>query len=24
LRWQFDGIDRVGPDVVLSLVPRSG
>lgn len=22
LRWQFDGIDRVGPDVVLSLVPR--
>lgn len=23
LRWQFDGIDRVGPDVVLSLVPRS-
>ncbi|MEB4210452.1 bifunctional diaminohydroxyphosphoribosylaminopyrimidine deaminase/5-amino-6-(5-phosphoribosylamino)uracil reductase RibD [Mycobacterium sp. 94-17] len=24
LRWQFDRIDRVGPDVVLSLVPRSG
>lgn len=24
LRWHFDGIDRVGPDVVLSLVPRSG
>lgn len=24
LRWQFDGIDRVGPDVVLSLVPRGG
>lgn len=24
LRWQFDGIDRVGPDVLLSLVPRSG
>lgn len=23
LRWQFDRIDRVGPDVVLSLVPRS-
>ncbi|AFC54842.1 bifunctional diaminohydroxyphosphoribosylaminopyrimidine deaminase/5-amino-6-(5-phosphoribosylamino)uracil reductase RibD [Mycobacterium paraintracellulare] len=23
LRWQFDGIDRVGHDVVLSLVPRS-
>lgn len=22
LRWQFDGIDRVGPDVILSLVPR--
>ena len=21
LRWQFDGIDRVGPDLVLSLVP---
>jgi len=20
-RWQFDGIDRIGPDVVLSLVP---
>lgn len=24
LRWQFDQIDRVGPDLVLSLVPRSG
>lgn len=24
LRWHFDGIDRVGPDVILSLVPRSG
>ena len=24
LRWQFDEIDRVGPDLVLSLVPRSG
>ncbi len=24
LRWQFDGIQRLGPDVVLSLVPRSG
>ncbi|OBH54507.1 bifunctional diaminohydroxyphosphoribosylaminopyrimidine deaminase/5-amino-6-(5-phosphoribosylamino)uracil reductase RibD [Mycobacterium sp. E2479] len=24
LRWQFDGIDRIGPDLVLSLVPRSG
>jgi diaminohydroxyphosphoribosylaminopyrimidine deaminase/5-amino-6-(5-phosphoribosylamino)uracil reductase len=24
LRWQFDRIDRVGPDLVLSLVPRSG
>jgi diaminohydroxyphosphoribosylaminopyrimidine deaminase / 5-amino-6-(5-phosphoribosylamino)uracil reductase len=24
LRWQFDGIDRVGPDLVLSLVPRTG
>lgn len=22
LRWHFDGIDRVGPDLVLSLVPR--
>ncbi|BBZ44660.1 bifunctional diaminohydroxyphosphoribosylaminopyrimidine deaminase/5-amino-6-(5-phosphoribosylamino)uracil reductase [Mycobacterium parmense] len=21
LRWQFDGIDRAGPDLVLSLVP---
>ena len=24
LRWQFDGIDRVGPDLVISLVPHSG
>ena len=24
LRWQFDGVDRAGPDLVLSLVPRSG
>ena len=24
LRWQFDGIDRAGPDLVLSLVPHSG
>ncbi|MBV8786989.1 MAG: bifunctional diaminohydroxyphosphoribosylaminopyrimidine deaminase/5-amino-6-(5-phosphoribosylamino)uracil reductase RibD [Mycobacterium sp.] len=24
LRWQFDQIDRVGPDLVLSLVPRGG
>ena len=24
LRWQFDGIDRRGPDLVLSLVPHSG
>ena len=23
-RWQFDGVDRVGPDLVLSLVPRGG
>ena len=23
LRWQFDGIDRAGPDLVLSLVPGS-
>ncbi len=22
LRWQFDGIDRAGPDLLLSLVPR--
>ncbi len=22
LRWRFDGIERVGPDVLLSLVPR--
>ncbi|MBS4729436.1 bifunctional diaminohydroxyphosphoribosylaminopyrimidine deaminase/5-amino-6-(5-phosphoribosylamino)uracil reductase RibD [Mycobacterium sp. SM1] len=22
LRWQFDGVERVGPDLVLSLVPR--
>jgi diaminohydroxyphosphoribosylaminopyrimidine deaminase/5-amino-6-(5-phosphoribosylamino)uracil reductase len=24
LRWQFDGVDRAGPDLVLSLVPHSG
>jgi diaminohydroxyphosphoribosylaminopyrimidine deaminase/5-amino-6-(5-phosphoribosylamino)uracil reductase len=24
LRWHFDGVERVGPDLVLSLVPRSG
>lgn len=24
LRWHFDGIARVGPDLVLSLVPRGG
>jgi diaminohydroxyphosphoribosylaminopyrimidine deaminase/5-amino-6-(5-phosphoribosylamino)uracil reductase len=24
LRWQFDGIDRAGPDLVLSLVPHTG
>ncbi|OIN78584.1 bifunctional diaminohydroxyphosphoribosylaminopyrimidine deaminase/5-amino-6-(5-phosphoribosylamino)uracil reductase RibD [Mycobacterium malmoense] len=23
-RWQFDGIDRAGPDLMLSLVPRGG
>jgi diaminohydroxyphosphoribosylaminopyrimidine deaminase/5-amino-6-(5-phosphoribosylamino)uracil reductase len=22
LRWRFDGVERVGPDLVLSLVPR--
>lgn len=22
LRWQFDGVDRTGPDLVLSLVPH--
>jgi len=22
LRWQFDGVDRAGPDLLLSLVPR--
>jgi diaminohydroxyphosphoribosylaminopyrimidine deaminase / 5-amino-6-(5-phosphoribosylamino)uracil reductase len=22
LRWHFDAIDRVGPDLLLSLVPR--
>src|SRR5947209_13719263 len=22
LRWRYDGVDRVGPDLVLSLVPR--
>jgi diaminohydroxyphosphoribosylaminopyrimidine deaminase / 5-amino-6-(5-phosphoribosylamino)uracil reductase len=24
LRWQFDGVEQAGPDLVLSLVPRSG
>jgi diaminohydroxyphosphoribosylaminopyrimidine deaminase/5-amino-6-(5-phosphoribosylamino)uracil reductase len=24
LRWQFDGADRIGPDLLLSLVPHSG
>jgi diaminohydroxyphosphoribosylaminopyrimidine deaminase / 5-amino-6-(5-phosphoribosylamino)uracil reductase len=24
LRWQFDGVDRIGPDLVISLVPHSG
>jgi diaminohydroxyphosphoribosylaminopyrimidine deaminase/5-amino-6-(5-phosphoribosylamino)uracil reductase len=24
LRWQFDGIERAGPDLVISLVPHSG
>jgi diaminohydroxyphosphoribosylaminopyrimidine deaminase/5-amino-6-(5-phosphoribosylamino)uracil reductase len=24
LRWQFDGVDRAGPDLVLSLVPHGG
>jgi diaminohydroxyphosphoribosylaminopyrimidine deaminase/5-amino-6-(5-phosphoribosylamino)uracil reductase len=24
LRWQFDGIDQAGPDLVLSLVARGG
>jgi diaminohydroxyphosphoribosylaminopyrimidine deaminase / 5-amino-6-(5-phosphoribosylamino)uracil reductase len=24
LRWQFDGVDRAGPDLVISLVPHSG
>lgn len=24
LRWQFDGVERVGPDLMLSLVPRGG
>ncbi|MBO0880597.1 MAG: dihydrofolate reductase family protein, partial [Mycobacterium sp.] len=22
LRWRYDGIERVGPDLLLSLVPR--
>ncbi len=22
LRWQFDGVDRTGPDLLISLVPR--
>jgi len=24
LRWQFDGIERAGPDLVISLVPHRG
>lgn len=24
LRWQFDGIERCGPDLLLSLVARRG
>jgi diaminohydroxyphosphoribosylaminopyrimidine deaminase / 5-amino-6-(5-phosphoribosylamino)uracil reductase len=24
LRWKFDGVDRAGPDLVLSLVSRGG
>ncbi|MEB3984198.1 bifunctional diaminohydroxyphosphoribosylaminopyrimidine deaminase/5-amino-6-(5-phosphoribosylamino)uracil reductase RibD [Mycobacterium sp. 663a-19] len=24
LRWQFDGVDRAGPDLVISLVPQTG
>jgi diaminohydroxyphosphoribosylaminopyrimidine deaminase / 5-amino-6-(5-phosphoribosylamino)uracil reductase len=24
LRWQFDGVDRMGPDLVVSLVPHGG
>jgi diaminohydroxyphosphoribosylaminopyrimidine deaminase / 5-amino-6-(5-phosphoribosylamino)uracil reductase len=24
MRWQFDGVDRAGPDLVISLVPHSG
>jgi diaminohydroxyphosphoribosylaminopyrimidine deaminase/5-amino-6-(5-phosphoribosylamino)uracil reductase len=24
LRWRFDGADRIGPDLLLSLVPQSG
>ncbi|HTQ18494.1 bifunctional diaminohydroxyphosphoribosylaminopyrimidine deaminase/5-amino-6-(5-phosphoribosylamino)uracil reductase RibD [Mycobacterium sp.] len=24
LRWQFDGVDRAGPDLILSLVARGG
>jgi diaminohydroxyphosphoribosylaminopyrimidine deaminase / 5-amino-6-(5-phosphoribosylamino)uracil reductase len=24
LRWQFDGIDRAGPDLLISLVPHNG
>jgi diaminohydroxyphosphoribosylaminopyrimidine deaminase/5-amino-6-(5-phosphoribosylamino)uracil reductase len=22
LRWRYDGVHRVGPDLLLSLVPR--
>jgi diaminohydroxyphosphoribosylaminopyrimidine deaminase/5-amino-6-(5-phosphoribosylamino)uracil reductase len=24
LRWRFDGVDRMGPDLLLSLVPQRG
>jgi diaminohydroxyphosphoribosylaminopyrimidine deaminase/5-amino-6-(5-phosphoribosylamino)uracil reductase len=24
LRWQFDGAERIGPDLLLSLVPQTG
>ncbi|WP_276059800.1 bifunctional diaminohydroxyphosphoribosylaminopyrimidine deaminase/5-amino-6-(5-phosphoribosylamino)uracil reductase RibD [Mycobacterium montefiorense] len=24
MRWRFDGVDRVGPDLLLSLVPQRG
>ncbi|OOK66101.1 Diaminohydroxyphosphoribosylaminopyrimidine deaminase domain protein [Mycobacterium kansasii] len=22
LRWQFDSVEKVGPDLLLSLIPR--